>query len=75
MGYPMTYQSVVTRNHLYDGYDAPPRNSEAHLIAGDLRRFESDTLDDTQLVIYAESFGCSVEQARRGFRRFFGLDT
>jgi len=57
MGYPMTYKRVITR---------------ASLISSDLRRLETDTLDDKHLSMYAEAFGCTVEQARAGFRVFFG---
>lgn len=42
MGYPMTYPRVVNRNGLATGdYDS----TEHGLLLGDLRRFESDTLD------------------------------
>jgi len=75
----MTWKRFVGRNNLTGDYDKGPtgqgeRVQTQNLISGDMRRLEADTLDDLHLKIYAECFGCSPEQARRGFRRFFGME-
>ena len=76
MGYPMTYSRVVGRNNLGGGYKQLPSKLPVSpsLIAGDLRRFERDVTDDAHVRIYAEAFGCSPDQARRGLRRLLGLE-
>lgn len=49
-----------------------PMTFDSVISVSDLPRLARDTMDDEQIGKWAEAFGCSIEQARAGFRRFFG---
>jgi len=69
MGYPMNYRRVVERNYLHGDYDP---ESSTGLIAGDLRRLESDQRDSFHLDLYAKHAGITPEQAKKVLDLFFG---
>lgn len=74
MGYPMSYDRFINRNGLTGdygskGYEERDRNS--NMLSGDLRRLESDNLDEWHLNCYAEACGVSVDQARAILEMFF----
>ncbi|MDE3023627.1 MAG: hypothetical protein KGI54_17575 [Pseudomonadota bacterium] len=64
MGYPMTYDRVVSRNSLQGDYDNPDNNIPESLIRGDLRRFETDMRDDYHLSLFAHYAEITKEQAK-----------
>jgi hypothetical protein len=76
MGYPMSYQRVVGRNYLIGDYAAIPLLAEAPVkrdqLAGDLRRLEADSRDETHLIAYAEHAGITPAQAKAVLDMFFG---
>lgn len=74
MGYPMTYLRVVSRNQLAGDYEPQrpaPTFDPRPMIAGDLRRLETDTLDKVQIKRYAKRAGVTKKQARALFEDFF----
>ena len=76
MGYPMNYKRVINRNQLTGDYDSRNqndlRNNSQKLIAGDLRRLESDCRDIWHLRRYAETTGLTPEQVKKVLDVFFG---
>lgn len=79
MGYPMTYSRVVHRNTLRGDYGRPDTKGghlspqrDSTMIAGDLRRLETDSRDASGLAYYAEKAGITAEQVRVVFDAFFG---
>jgi hypothetical protein len=68
MGYPMSYDRVVNRNHLQGDYEA---KDPLGLIKGDLRRLEKDTQDDDHIRSYAHHSGATEDQVRLIFKMFF----
>lgn len=69
MGYPMSYDRVVNRNHLTDDYSTGPEGNR--LICGDLRRLEKDTQDEIHIRSYAAAIGATEDQVRMLFTLFF----
>jgi len=69
MGYPMTYRRVVNRNRLQGDYDGTP--DVRSIIAGDLRRLETDARDILHLTIAARVAGITIEQAKAVLDVFF----
>ena len=70
MGHPMNYRRFIDRNHLTGGYG--DMFSDTKLIAGDLRRLESDQRDSFHLDLYAKHAGITPEQAKKVLDLFFG---
>lgn len=68
MGYPMTYDRVVSRNMLRGGYGD---GTSWSTIAGDLRRLEANTLDPLHLAGYAKLASVTPEQVAVIFKAFF----
>jgi hypothetical protein len=77
MGYPMTYSRVVNRSRLWGGYALlPPDDAVEALrkqVSGDLRRLETDSLDDTQLSYFAEKAGTTKDVVRAVLNEFFSI--
>jgi hypothetical protein len=71
MGYPMNYQRVLNRNNLLGGYGSLPADPKLRLIAGDLRRLETDAQDDTHVAAYALLTGISEDKVRHLLALFF----
>ncbi len=72
MGYPMSYDRVVNRNHLNGDYEEGDFGDR--LIAGDLRRLELDSRDEAHLLGYARAAGTTIKQAKRLLDLFFEGD-
>jgi hypothetical protein len=84
MGYPMTYQRVINRNHLRGDYAWFHKHriedqvacheqciNPSPLIAGDLRRLEQDSRDGQYGKQIAEAAGVSPEVAVAVLTAFF----
>jgi len=76
MGYPMTYKRVVERNTLDGDYlpldlDRAPEDGACGLIAGDLRRLETDQRDDKHIAAYAALSGVDVQRVKAILDLFF----
>jgi hypothetical protein len=70
MGYPIHYHRVICRNRLEGDY-APAADDHLSIIRGDLRRLETDTLDDQHVAAYAALSGATEEQVRKILGTFF----
>lgn len=73
MGYPMTWNRLVFRNRLEGNYRPliDGKSDPIGLISGDMRRLETDTMDDLHLNAYAKLSGCTPEQVKIIFAEFF----
>jgi hypothetical protein len=73
MGYPMSYDRLVHRNHLSGDYEGTPYPDSCSptLVAGDMRRLEADSRDEQHLKMYAEHAGITVEQVKKVLDAFF----
>lgn len=69
----MTYRRVVSRNSLTGNYSdgIEPGAGALRMIAGDLRRLEIDSLDDTQTLELSRVTGVAPEDVRKVLREFF----
>jgi hypothetical protein len=69
----MTYRRIVTRNGLSGDYTYQQDQLEhlRGLIAGDLRRLETDQRDARHLSEYAVRAGVTLDQARAVLDAFF----
>jgi hypothetical protein len=71
----MTYKRFVNRNRVGSGgYEDKSQNDapvSMHILKGDLRRLEKDTLDINHVPMYAALAGVSEEQVRILFDAFF----
>jgi hypothetical protein len=82
MGYPMYWGRLVRRNGLTGGYREPgcqPGEPDywlgrLRLVAGDMRRVETDQRDERHLAEYARRAGVTTEQARAVLDAFFEGD-
>lgn len=88
MGYPMTYQRVISRNWLRGDYTdkAPYRDESGNvaardtladfrcMVAGDLRRLERNSRDPRHLDAYARKTGLTSEQVKAVLDAFFDSD-
>lgn len=73
MGYPMTYQRVVSRNGLRGDYTERGQEPDGlGAIRGDLRRLECDQRDILHLTAYARYAGITVGQAKLVLDAFLG---
>lgn len=76
MGYPMTYRRVVQRNRLTGDY-LPAVGGKVDyiaLIAGDLRRLEADSVDETQVAWRARRLGLAPDVVQAVLRDFLERD-
>ncbi len=73
MSYPMDYQRIINRNDLGGDYSTSNTSSAGikPLIAGDLRRLETDQRDERHLRAYAKVTDLSVEDVRSVLNLFF----
>jgi len=71
----MSWQRMIHRNQLTGGYrDFWPVHPRLALIAGDLRRIESDQRDARHLARFAAVAGITPEQARAVLDVLFDAD-
>ncbi len=73
MGYPMTWQRLVSRNGLHGGYTVTSelQHHGPRHIAGDMRRLEQDSRDALHLVKYARYAGITRDEAQAVLDAFF----